>query len=86
MEIPILTDEEIEAVRKSLIETVGNRTSIELFRGRGIAKRARDDTIKKIVKWGNEPCPGHEGLYITMPKRSCSRCWRGLEESANADR
>lgn len=40
----------------------------------------RDDTLKKIVEWGDEHCPHHSNSY--GPKRKCNKCWEALNQLA----
>jgi len=43
------------------------------------AKAQRDDTVKKIVEWGNEICTEHRIGNDYRRKRECKYCWQELE-------
>ena len=49
-----------------------------------VAKAQRDDTVKKIVEWGDESCPHWNELVISHPyqkRHGCMECWQELERA-----
>jgi len=43
------------------------------------------ETLRQVIKWGEEPCPHTHVSHLTMisSKRQCPHCWQQLKEMAD---
>jgi hypothetical protein len=45
----------------------------------------RDQTLKDVVKWGDERCSNQNHPNYKYPKRKCLNCWAELRKQAGME-
>jgi hypothetical protein len=87
MEFPILTDKEIIMS----IDCDDERTykwegeSLTIVNIDKTLQAQRDQTLKDVVRWGDELCPYVQHRDWSTPRRMCRDCWAELRKQAGME-
>ena len=83
-----LTDEKIDKAMEYAIDWAQDYTTrngkADSIPERQVAIAQKKQTVRDIVKWGDEKCPhivdlGEVGT-MELPKRACVKCWHKLQQ------